>query len=267
MALALAPYSGMVPSMTDPLSGARMKLQRAEEHFGQLRAEHAAFLSRNPYRMLFEDDPDREGHAFLWRAKIIEPPPLEKWASLIGECFHALRSALDHTAYSLVNSKGLVSEDRPSFPILDNPASWASVRPDKLPGIDPRALALIERMQPYNAVDGSPALWNVNQLDIIDKHRRLNVVTATVEGTSWGSANAELTDVESGVGPFVDGAVVGRFVLVPDVPDEKMHMQTNFEFGIALGEGEPCAGQTVLPLIERYRGFIGGIVSLFEEFV
>jgi hypothetical protein len=94
-----------------------MKLQRAEEHFGQLRAEHAAFLSRNPYRMLIEDDPQYEGHAFLWRAKIVEHPPLEKWSSLIGECFHALRSALDHTAYALVNCRELVSEDRPSFPI------------------------------------------------------------------------------------------------------------------------------------------------------
>src|SRR5205823_7613077 len=125
-----------VPSVADRLSGPRMKLQRAEEHFGHLADEHAAFLGRNPYRMLVEDDPEREGHAFLWRAKIIEHPPLEKWSSLIGECVHALRSALDHTAYALVNRDALVSEDRPAFPILDNPGAWDSVHPDKLPGID-----------------------------------------------------------------------------------------------------------------------------------
>lgn len=244
-----------------------MKLQRAEEHFGQLAAEHAAFLGRNPYRMLVEDDPERESHAFLWRAKIVEQPPLEKWSSLIGECVHALRSALDHTAYALVNNKGMVSEDRPSFPILMNPASWNSTHPDKLPGVDPNALALIERMQPYYPGTGSPALANINELDIIDKHRRLNLVTATVEGTSWSVLGAELADVEDGIGPFVDGSVVGRWLLVPDAPDEKMHLQTNFVFGIAMGGGEPCAGSPVLPLLERYRSFVGGIVTLFAPYI
>ncbi len=257
----------MLLGMPDPLSGARLKLARAEEHFTQLALEHARFLDRNPYRMLLEDDPDREGHAFLWRAKIIEPPPLERWSSLIGECAHALRSALDHTAYALVNSKGMVSEDRPSFPILDDPGSWQSVHPDKLPGVDPEALAQIERLQPYNGSPGTEVLANINQLDIIDKHRRLGLVSATVEGTRWGSIGADLDDVETGIGPFVDGAVVGRFRLIPDVPDEKMHMQTNFEFGIAMGEGEPWGGRPVLPMLERYRSFIGATVTLFEPFI
>jgi hypothetical protein len=255
--------------VADPLSGARMKLQRAEEHFGELRAEHLAFLGRNPYRMLLEDDPDREGHAFLWRAKVVEPPPLEKWASVVGECFHALRSALDHTAFALVKRGGAkVSEDRPGFPILDKPDSWDSVHPNKLPGIGPKPLALIKGMQPDPARLSDSAFWNIHLLDIIDKHRRLNVVSATVEGTQWGTAaDVSLEDVELSAGPFVDGAVISRFVLVPDQPDTKMHMQTNFAFGITMGDGEPCAGLSILPLIERYRAFIGGIVSLFEPYV
>lgn len=246
-----------------------MKLQRAEEHFGQLSLEHSSFLGRNPYRMLVEDDPDREGHAFLWRAKIIEHPPLEKWSSIIGDCVHALRSALDHTAYALVNRESLVSEDRPAFPILDNPDSWASVHPDKLPGIPPEALAIIEAVQPYNRTAVGDVLRNVNELDIRDKHRRLNLVNATVEGTSWGAEGAEI-DIEptdAGVGPFVDGAVVGRWRLIPDVPDEKMHMQTNFEFGISMGEGEPCEGMPVIPMLHRYRALVGAVVSDFAKFL
>jgi hypothetical protein len=141
------------------------------------------------------------------------------------------------------------------------------MHPDKLPGVAPEPLALIERLQPYNPSAISEVLRNVNELDIIDKHRRLSLVNATVEDTAWGSLGADLEDVDPGVGPFVDGAVVGRFRLVPDVPDEKMHMQTNFSFGIALGEGEPCAGLPVLNVLERYRSVIGSVVSLFEEFV
>jgi hypothetical protein len=219
--------------------------------------------------MLVEDDPEREGHAFLWRAKITEHPPLEKWSSLIGECAHALRSALDHSAYALVNRDALVSEDRPAFPILKNPDAWPSVHPDKLPGIPPEALALVESMQPYSGAAVGDVLWNINELDIRDKHRRLNLVNATIEGTSWGAEGAEI-DIEptdAGIGAFVDGAVVGRWRLIPDVPDQKMHMQTNFVFGIAMGEGEPCEGLPVLSMLHRYRAVVGGAVTLFEPFL
>src|SRR4051812_23048285 len=99
------------------LRSARMKLQRAEEHLGQLVTEHDRFVSeRNPYRMLPELDPD-PAYDVLWRAKIGEYPPLEKWSSLVGECVHALRSALDHTAYALVqiNQPGT---DYAEFPIF-----------------------------------------------------------------------------------------------------------------------------------------------------
>jgi hypothetical protein len=242
-----------------------MKLQRAEEHFGQLRLEHALFLDRNPYRMLLEDDPENEGgpHAFLYRAKIIEHPPLEKWASIIGECVHALRSALDHTAYLIVNRDGLVSEDRPAFPLLDNPKYWATTHPDKLPGVSGEVLTLIERLQPYNEAPGWDALLNIHQLDIIDKHRRLNLVNSTVEGTSWDAVNGELVDVEPGIGPFEDGTICGRFRIVPE-GGENVHMKTNFVFGIATGEGEPAEGKSLIPLLDRYRAFVGGIVALFE---
>ena len=104
---------------TDPLSGARMRLQRAEEHRGQ-------FRERNPYRMLREHDLDRGVDYYLWRAKIVEEPPYEKWSSLIGECAHVLRSALEYTAFAVVNAKTHVS-DKSGLPILDTQRSAGSM--------------------------------------------------------------------------------------------------------------------------------------------
>ena len=68
--------------------------------------------------MLPECDPNLE-YETLWRVKVVEHPPLEKWSSLAGECLHALRSALDHTAFALVqmNRPG---EDYAEFPIIKN---------------------------------------------------------------------------------------------------------------------------------------------------
>lgn len=254
--------------MADPLSGARMKLQRAEEHFGQLALEHALFLQRNPYRMLIEYDPEREGHAFLFRAKIIEHPPLEKWASLLGDCVHSLRSALDHIAFSLARKADpTVDETRPLFPLIDDPGNWGAVHPNKLPGVDAKPLALIERLQPYNHAEASEVLWKIHQLDIADKHRRLNLVNATVVGTHWRIlSGGQVVDEEPAIGPFVDGTVCGRFTLLPE-PDQKMDVQQNFVFGISLAEGEPAGGMPVIPLLHHFRAVTGGVVSLFQEFV
>jgi hypothetical protein len=252
--------------MADPLSGARMRLQRAEEHFGQLHHEHGQFLARNPYRMLREHNFERGEGYYLWRAKIVEPPPHERWASLIGECAHSLRAALDYTAYVLVNGKKLVSE-KSAFPILDDPKKWASVYPDYLPGVDPKALAEIEQLQPYNKGKDRDHLWIVHMLDIIDKHRRLGLVDATVHGTQWRATLGQLSEVDGGIGPFSDGSVAGRFKLVPKPGDPRMLLETHFMFGLTIGEDEPGGGDEVFGLLENLRSYVGGVVTIFEQFV
>lgn len=256
----------MLPPMADPLSGARMKLLRGEEHFGQLAFEHKRFLDLNPYRMLREDDLGQGKGYFLWRAKIEEHPPYEKWSSLIGECAHALRSALDHTAYALVNAKKLVSE-LSAFPVLDDPAKWNSAHPKDLPGVAPKILAEVERLQPYNGGKHADPLWIVHMLDIIDKHRRLGLVDSTIEGTEWHATHGRLSDIEGGIGPFKDGAVVGRFKLVPEPPDPRMHMKTNFVFGIAVRKGEPGEGVPVVRLLDGLRSYVSGTIARFEGFL
>jgi hypothetical protein len=248
--------------VADPLTSARMKLQRAEEHHGELLREHAAFLNRNPYRMLRENDIARGDQYYLWRAKVVEHPPYEKWATLIGECVHSLRATLDHTAYVIVNRERHVTE-RCGFPILEKPESWNSTHPDYLPGVSPTVLALVEELQPYQRqVDRDP-LWAVHRLDIIDKHRRLGLVNSTVEGTTWRAVGGEMLDVEGGVGPFEDGSIVARFKLVPDEGGQ-VQMLTEFHFGIALAKGEPGEKSAVLPLLEHFRSYVGGVLALFE---
>ena len=250
---------------TDPLRDARMKLQRAEEHFGEFLHEQAAFLQRNPYRMLREHDLGRGEGYFLWRAKIVESPPYEKWASLIGECAHALRAALDHTAYAVVNRKELVTE-KSAFPILDDPGKWNTAHPRDLPGVAPEVLAEVELLQPYNGGQDDDPLWIVHLLDIIDKHRRLNLVDSTLHGTQWGVYNGRLTEVDNRLGAFVDGAVVGRFKFVPDPADPRMHMKTEFAFGISVAQGEPGEGREALNLLEDLRSYVGGAIARFEPF-
>lgn len=245
------------------LRGARMKLQRAEEHLGQFRVEHDRFLNeRNPYRMLREADP--EPGYYVWRVKIVEHPPLEKWAAIVGECVHSLRSALDHTAYELVRINRPTYEAS-EFPIIKDKAFWDQAQMRKLPGLDRKVLAQIKWLQPYRRAGEAETLWIVHNLDVIDKHRHLNLVSAAVDRTDWAAIGGKVTDIQPNYGPFEDGTPVVRYKMVKE-PDSQMYMNTHFAFDITLGEGTGLAGVSVSALLEHLLVEIGGVVGLFDRF-
>lgn len=245
------------------LRGARTKLQRAEEHLGQLRAEHDRFIhERNPYRMLREADPER-GY-FVWRAKIVEPPPLEKWASIAGECVHALRSALDHTAFELVRHT-MPSASYSEFPIFKDRGEWKSKGERKLPGVSRKVLAQVKWLQPYRRAERYDALWQLHMLDIIDKHRHLNIVSPLMRRAHFTAVGGKVIDQTTLAGPFVDGTPVARFRMVPD-PGSNMYVQTEFAFDIAFGEGEVLTNEPVMETLERLLVGTGGIIARFDRF-
>lgn len=217
------------------LSGARAKLQRAEEHLGQFRSEHERFVSeRNPYRALKERDV--EPRYYVWRVKIVEPPPLERWASMTGECVHALRSALDHTAFELVqiNSLGIAYSELPIFKERSGAKGWDKNGEQKLPGVDRKVLTQTKWLQPYRRDGELDPLWVIHDLDIIDKHRRLNLVSPMLSHSRYTTTNiGDIEDVQNLAGPFVDGTPVARFRL----RSGDVAVQTEFAFDIAFGEG------------------------------
>ena len=248
--------------MPDPFAGARLKLVRAEEHFNDLRTSYHTFMQRNPYRALREAD--TEPHHFVWRIKIVEEPPLDQWGAMVGDTVHCLRSSLDHVAYALVNADKFVSEEA-CFPIVKKLSSWDGAHPKNLPGVDPKLLAEIEGLQSYHAGETQDILRTIHDLDIIDKHRRIPVVSATLLGTSWSSQGGEVHVTDPCLGAFEDGAVVGRFRIVSE-EGAHVSMQTHFAFGIQFGEGIPATGQEVESTLESWRVKIGGLVSSFERF-
>jgi hypothetical protein len=246
------------------LRGARMKLQRAEEHFGELQADHQRFLDRNPYRVLRETD--GRNHHFAWRVKIVEEPPLAKWASLIGEGLHALRSALDHTAYELVRVNRPKAEFS-EFPVFKDRGAWDCDHAKKLPGVSPKVLTQVKWLQPYRRREEEDPLWAIHRLDILDKHRRLNVVTAALEGSSYAIEGGNVEVLDWCIGPFEDGAVLGRFRIISE-PDAGVRMTTNFDFGVALAEGPVwLPGQPLFPALEWLRVYTGGVVARFDRFL
>lgn len=215
--------------------------------------------------MLREADLESQG-AYIWRAKIVEQPPLEKWASIAGECVHALRSALDHTAFELVravNPDAIYSE----FPICKDKTGkngWDGNGKRKLPGVSVDVLAMVNLVQPYNRRRQFDPLWQVHMLDIIDKHRHLNFVSPLLRRAHF-IAEGGTVDTEVFAGPFKDGTPVARFTTTPE-QNSNMRVQTEFAFDIAFGEGEVLTNEPVMETLEGLLVWTGGVVACFDRF-
>lgn len=263
-----------------------MKLQRAEEHLGQLVTEHDRFIhERNPYRMIPELDPD-PGYDVLWRVKIVEHPPVEKWSSLTGECVHALRSALDYLALALVQIKRPADEyaefpilkdkfvtDKNGATVLDKATGrpvlrWEKEAPRKLRGVGGGALTQIRWLQPYRRRDGAERfhdLWLIHHMDVIDKHRRPNIVGPFVRGLAYHTTGCEIIADERLAGPFKDGTSIARY-RARSTGGPQMNVTTEFAFDVRFGDREPLDGE---PVLERLRGLLaytGYVISRFDRF-
>src|SRR5688572_1441682 len=100
--LAMCPHA-------DPLAGAYIKIERAKEHVQDLETEITAFLGREPYRIVRQDDANTGEQTY--RVLVSEDGPL-RWGAIIGDVIHNLRTALDHLACQLVLANGGVNIDK-----------------------------------------------------------------------------------------------------------------------------------------------------------
>jgi len=86
----------------------------------------------------------------------IDPPPLEEWGLLVGECAHNLRSALDNLAFALARLRcdPPPNPGRIAFPIFTDKSQFEKKARQSLEQMPGAAEQLIENLQPFNR-DGS----------------------------------------------------------------------------------------------------------------
>jgi hypothetical protein len=100
---------------------------------------------------------------------------------------HNVRSALDHIVYALAEYKlgsSRTDDDRKKgqFPItLTARGFQGQLKRGRLYGLPVKAITLIRRLQPEKRSD---VLWVLSELDNFDKHRTIQVVSATASDPS-----------------------------------------------------------------------------------
>ena len=122
-------------------------------------------------------------------------------------------------------------------------------------------------MQPYRRVDGNERfhpLWLIHEMDIIDKHRRLNIVQPLVRNLTYRTTDCEIVAEEVLAGPFEDGTPIARYRTRATGPNP--HVTAEFAFDVLFGEGEPLQGEPVMQQLQRLLTYTGYVVARFDRF-
>lgn len=204
----------------DALLGPVLKLNRAEEHLHAIKELVDAFAGSDFYESVTK--PHRKKGILVVRARNVRNPPPEI-SLLVGECVFNFRSALDQIAFAMASANtdplpGAFAKSS-AFPIFSSGPQYRGrggpPASRKIRGMSRQGRAIIERLQPYHRRKNPRlgALWRLEELSNIDKHRLIHTVGAMGVRSRFrvsGAGIRRITKVEPIFGPVTENATVGR---------------------------------------------------------
>lgn len=250
--------------MSHRLDGAHGKLERAHENILNLEREITVFLQDGPYQVIPYDDPKIVQEAAKFHANRIIP---SRFAILIGEIIHHLRSCLDHIAWQLSSAEE--REAHPGaieFPIFSSkPSDKSAINgyERKIKGVSAHGRKIIEQLQPYHRDPAflltgpvNDPLWIIHDMDIIDKHRELIITIGGFNiATEDGMAHMYLMLYREGNFPEDDIASLGRSL----DPNSKITPQISFQdFGRR-------KVQPVIPGLSKLAAYVHAVLFRFAN--
>jgi hypothetical protein len=250
-----------IGSVSVSLSGCVAKLERARVHQQELDRRVLRFIEEEqPYRQVCDpaavDDSGMTEVIARLTHDVIEPPS-DEWAPIIGDFAHNLRSALDHLVCQLsIANEGDPDCRRTQFPILraDGIEAHQALKRDigSLAFDDQLA---IRSLQPY--AQAWPAtgdrLWQLHDLNNIDKHRRLHLVTVGIFGGAMVGRDVELVEFhELGGHREGDPIVRAKLRVRGTPPSTVLRIATGIRFGPGSGAVEGESVRSFLPYVFEY---------------
>jgi hypothetical protein len=249
------------------------KLDRANQHLKELWVELRRWRESRPYLITDELDTKSGDNVVYAKMRGSTPPVI---LTLIGDCLYNFRSSLDHLVHALAvehmkrpltDAESIIT----AFPIFKDLAGFKKKGARRIRYLAPRAQAVIERLQPYHAANPtSHPLWFLNQLNNIDKHRRLLVTFFTTIGAStqmpngarqvsfgWGRAFA-LTQRKT---------IVARYQCVTLDGSRRVKMEVHPALEVIFGDA-PARGEFVVVVLDELLHTISqNIIPRFRPFL
>jgi len=173
-----------------PLDGAFQRVDRAQEHFGELQRHISVIRQRyvDTARIYFDPNPPHRAYAYP-SGEISYPPIL---SIVLGEICYNLRSALDYLIFELAREDSGTIQDGTQFPIDDTPQKFAGNIRTRLKGLSDAHVAAIEKLQPYNGCTWTKFLRTISNPD---KHRTLTPRGSTFNVEIVGEARSGMAFV------------------------------------------------------------------------
>jgi len=240
-------------------TGARLKIERADKHIGDLADVLAIFLKSDFYRLSVEKN--AEGHDAL-TLESTTPLPSDV-ALILGDALHNLRSALDHVAYEVIANTGETPSRHVAFPI----AKGRQELVDALRGGEIEAAAgaalvrvIVDTVRPYKG--GNDALYALHALDIGDKHKLLIPVVSIV-----GVFGIHAVDSNHNVIQNINLAVTksGKVNAIATSGTLEITDYGQPAVEVVFGEGQPFEAQPVLPTLHQLSQLVAGVVETIEQ--
>lgn len=197
----------------------------------------------------------------------MEPLP-SRVSTVIGDCVHIARSALDHLASRLIEAAGAVPNNSTAWPVMSRPRADGAL-PDVHPfgHLGEETKAALQHLQPYRYGDDFRVdeIWRLHQLWNADKHRELLATDTRGTRLSTSHRSEDVTSIR-GTWSLVDrqpGATIYRLV-----PDSAADVQALLTFEITLDEGLPTAGDPIVRTLNAaIRHIRWEIVPMMERFL
>jgi hypothetical protein len=155
------------------------KIARAEEHLNLIQVEIGQFLKVTEHKTHLKTNPANNTAWIVYY--VVDPNPPIRIGTMVGDCVHNMRSALDNLICGLIRVND-TSHDcvNRQFPIATTLPQWDNRRVEHTKGVTEAALAVIKSFQPCFGPDElgvSHPLAILQRLNNIDKHRTALVTT------------------------------------------------------------------------------------------
>jgi hypothetical protein len=252
------------------LSGARVKLDRAQQQVLALGETLAAFAEDEPYELATRVGPGVTDELLDYRYVVTNLRPTKpEFAAHIGEILHNFRSSLDYFVYAAATKHSFSTQ----FPIFHRESDWAAKSPPMMRNVPKRYVEIVEQSQPYHLRPdpNEHTLSKLNYLSNTDKHRLLNTTAtalADLAPTFLPEQDvAAIHDVAMNVGVLEEGADLVRLVIAPSGPNPTVTMAGEFRLAVTFRDAAPIAravdGQSVMLVLLEIGQYLEGLYDVF----
>lgn len=245
--------------MDKTFQGPRLKIERAKHHINDLKTMISAF-NVDSHRVSVHPD-GKLGYDVV-QVDTAESLP-DNFAPIIGDALHNLRSALDLAVNEVVFRRLVQYGTRTVFPFRETRNSLVTAINKALikQASEDVTDYIVDIVKPYKG--GNDALWTLNDLNNIDKHRLLLPVMqlTAINNLIVEDERGEKITIRDWV--FVSN----RTALHACVGHKNIKITDNGKAGflVLFANGLPLHGKAVVPSLHQLTEVVSGIVGDIER--